>query len=112
MGYYNVVQPCVVGGRHYIRPAAQPIEADDAEAAPLVESGSLTPYQPGLDKRLADAGHKAGEDFSAAFIDHEGAAIGDRGQDPLPTGDFAPAESESEKPRRSRARRAEDSDGE
>lgn len=47
MGLYNVVEPCVVGKLHYARPTAQPIEVDDAEAGPLVDAGSLTPYQPG-----------------------------------------------------------------
>lgn len=47
MGRYNVIEPCVVNGLHYARPTAQPIEVDDDKAAPLVEAGSLTPYQPG-----------------------------------------------------------------
>lgn len=44
MGYYNVIQPCVVGKLHYARPTTQPIEVDDDTAAPLVESGCLEPY--------------------------------------------------------------------
>lgn len=47
MGFYNVVAPCVVGHLHHVRPTTQPIEVDDAEAGPLVESGCLTPYEPG-----------------------------------------------------------------
>lgn len=48
MGYYNVVANCVVEGRHYVRPTTQPIEVDDSVAAELVESGCLTPYEPGI----------------------------------------------------------------
>lgn len=44
MGFYNVVRPCVVGKLHYATVPAQPIEVDDDVAAPLVESGDLTPY--------------------------------------------------------------------
>lgn len=44
MGLYNVVTPCFVAGRHYVRPTSQPIQVDDTEAAKLVEAGSLTPY--------------------------------------------------------------------
>jgi hypothetical protein len=44
MGWYNVVEPCVVGLLHYARPTTQPIEVDDEVAAPLVKAGSLTPY--------------------------------------------------------------------
>lgn len=90
MGLYNVIQPCVVEGRHYVRPITQPIEVDDDEAAELVESGCLTPYQPGaatVDPESAEASHVS--------TDHEGTAVGDPSQDPLPTGDFAPAEPES-----------------
>lgn len=47
MGFYDVVKPCVVGKLHYARPTAQPIEVDDAVAEPLVEDGSLQPYEPG-----------------------------------------------------------------
>lgn len=48
MGYYNVVRPCVVGKLHYASIPAQPIEVDDEVAAPLVESGDLAAYQPGV----------------------------------------------------------------
>lgn len=44
MGYYNVVESCVVGKLHYTRPTVQPIEVDDAVAAPLVATGKLTRY--------------------------------------------------------------------
>jgi hypothetical protein len=44
VGYFNVVSPCVVGKVHHVRPTAQPIEVDDAVAAPLVESGRLEAY--------------------------------------------------------------------
>lgn len=47
MGYYNVVQPCVVEKKHHVRPTVQPVEVDDTIAAPLVESGYLTPYKTG-----------------------------------------------------------------
>lgn len=47
MGLYNVVGPCVVGKLHYTRPTTQPIEVDDAVAAPGVEAGCLEPYMPG-----------------------------------------------------------------
>lgn len=48
MGFYNVVKPCVVGKLHYATVTAQPIKVDDEVAAPLVESGSLAPYRPGV----------------------------------------------------------------
>lgn len=44
MGQYNVVQPCVVGQFHHVRPAV--IDVDDDVAAPLVAAGCLTPYRP------------------------------------------------------------------
>lgn len=44
MGFYSVVRPCVVGKLHYATVPVQPIEVDDEVAAPLVESGDLTPY--------------------------------------------------------------------
>ena len=44
MGYFNVVSPCVVGKVHHVRPTVQPIEVDDAVAAPLVEAGCLEAY--------------------------------------------------------------------
>ena len=47
MGFYNVLEPCVVGKLHYATVPVQPIEVDDDVAAPLVESGSLKAYQPG-----------------------------------------------------------------
>lgn len=76
MGQYNVVQPCVVAGRHYARPTAQPIAIDDDAAAPLVEAGKLepvidsisTPPAPGrqadVPQRPEDAGRQAGEEFA------------------------------------------------
>lgn len=95
MGLYNVVGPCVVGDLHYTRSATEPIEVDDDVAGPLIEAGALEPYR--------------------VSTDHEGTAVGDPDQDPLPTGDFAPAddpesvEPEYESgPRRRGARRAED----
>ena len=48
MGWYDVVASCVVDNRHYIRPTKSPIQVDDGVAAPLVESGCLKPYQPGV----------------------------------------------------------------
>lgn len=44
MGLYNVIAPCLVNGLHYVNPTKQPIEVDDDQAKPLVESGSLEPY--------------------------------------------------------------------
>lgn len=44
MSLFNVVQECVVNGLHYVHPTTQPIEVDDEQAAPLVESGCLAPY--------------------------------------------------------------------
>lgn len=43
MTLYNVIPPCIVNGMHYTRPSRRPVEASDAEAAPLVESGNLVP---------------------------------------------------------------------
>lgn len=60
MGYYNVVKPCVVGKLHYTRPTTAPIEVDDDVAAPLVESGDLTPY-----------------DVFNGAVDLEGSVLGD-----------------------------------
>lgn len=51
MSYYTVVTPCVVGTLHYATVPTQPIEADDAIAAALVESGALQPYPPRPAKR-------------------------------------------------------------
>lgn len=44
MSLFNVVQPCVVNGLHYVHPTKQPIEVDDDQAAELVAAGSLEPY--------------------------------------------------------------------
>lgn len=44
MGRYIVVTPCAVGDLHYAQVPAEPIEVDDALAAPLVESGALAPF--------------------------------------------------------------------
>lgn len=111
MGYYNVVAPCVVGKRHHVRPTEQPIEVDDTEATPLVEQGCLVPYLPGgvrtpaVKDAAGEAGRGASEDFVAALTDHEGTAVGDPDQDPLPTGDLAPAEADAEEPKPRRSRR-------
>lgn len=48
MGYFNVLRPCVVGKLHYATVPSQPIEVDDDVAAPLVKTGCLKPYQPGV----------------------------------------------------------------
>ena len=45
MALYDVLAPCIVGGRHYTRPATG-VEVDDADAAGLVESGYLCPQAP------------------------------------------------------------------
>ena len=44
MGYYNVVRPSVVAGKHYIRPTVEPIELADDAAAESVAVGDLAPY--------------------------------------------------------------------
>lgn len=74
MGYFNVVQPCVVAGKHYVRPTVQPIEVDDTVAAPLVESGHLEPYAPGLDALApgAEAAAKSGLEIANRTIKHVG----------------------------------------
>ena len=54
MGYYNVLEPCVVGKLHYATVPSQPIEVDDEVAAPLVEAGYLKPYPPGVQSIKAD----------------------------------------------------------
>ena len=43
MPQYSVVAPCVVGGKHYTRAHGKPVEVDEAEAAQLVEAGTLEP---------------------------------------------------------------------
>lgn len=45
MGLYTVLKPCVVGDLHYAQVPAEPIHADDAVAAVLVDSGDLAPVQ-------------------------------------------------------------------
>lgn len=81
MSYYTVVTPCVVGTLHYATIPAQPIEVDDALAAPLVASGSLMPYP-----------------IPSATVD-------DENRDPVPAD--GPAD-EPETPARSRRRRSQD----
>lgn len=99
MGFYNVVAPCVVGKLHYARPTAQPIEVDDAEAAELVESGSLTPYQPGVPE--ADPVEPTDEDETD--VGDTGIVIDDE-LDAVEPGE-APADPPAPRPRR---RRTED----
>lgn len=41
MALYNVVAPCIVGGKHYTRPSKTPVEVSNAEAKDLLESGAL-----------------------------------------------------------------------
>lgn len=53
MGWYTVVKPCVVGHLHYASIPDQPLEVDDAVAAPLVEQGRLAPYPPAPKARPA-----------------------------------------------------------
>lgn len=84
MSLYTVTEPCVIGQLHYATVPTQPIEVDDEVAAPLVEAGSLVAYR------------------AAVPTDHTGVAEGDPNVDPLPTGDFAPADEPVEKPRRPR----------
>lgn len=46
MALYDVVKPCMVGKLHYARPTTQPVEVDDATAAPLVKAGNLSRCEP------------------------------------------------------------------
>ena len=68
MGYYNVVQPCVVNGLHYIHPTEQPIEIGEDVAAELLADGKVEPYpkpagffveqlEPGAFAAAADRGY-------------------------------------------------------
>ncbi len=43
MAQFDVVQPCIVAGKHYTRPRAG-VEIDESEAGPFVESGLLVPH--------------------------------------------------------------------
>ena len=68
MTYYNVIQPCVIAGKHYVRPTVQPIEVDDDVAAPLLADGAVTRYltseapvekfEPGTFLGVADPGER------------------------------------------------------
>lgn len=70
MGLYNVVGPCYVAGWQHVRPTTEPIEVDDAEAAPLVDEGSLEPYQPG---HAAGESRLAADDLSGVMAVHRAA---------------------------------------
>lgn len=87
MSLYNVVRPCVVAGRHHVRPATA-IEIDDDVAAPLVEAGDLEPFGStpaesgavlaGIKRTLADlggefaeAGQVAADEFTAGIAEPE-----------------------------------------
>jgi hypothetical protein len=41
MGLYNVIGECVLDGKHFPGPHAEPVEVNDSAAAALVKSGSL-----------------------------------------------------------------------
>lgn len=67
MGLYNVIRPCVAGIVQFVRPTPefQPVEIDDADAAPGVEDGSLTPYLPELAEHQKPHVHVAVGDSKA-----------------------------------------------
>lgn len=74
MGFFSVLRPCVVGKLHYATVPAQPIEVDDVVAAPLVESGELTPYTPGgvtagLVAMSYSMRHPEGVPFAVPFVE-------------------------------------------
>lgn len=87
MSLYTVTGPCVIGGLHYVNVPDRPVEVDDDVATKLVKAGALVPYR------------------GAVPTDHEGTAIGDPNQDPLPAGDFAPADSPADVPSAEKHRR-------
>jgi hypothetical protein len=45
MGRYNVIAPCIVDDKHYTRAHPDPVDVDDAVAAPLVEEGVLVVFE-------------------------------------------------------------------
>ena len=94
MGWYDVVASCVVDNRHYIRPTKSPIQVDDGVAAPLVESGCLKPYQPGVEPPKVEV-----------------AADPEPEQQPEPVAVDEPAEFVRLKPPRSRRRSEDHEDG-
>lgn len=98
MGFYNVVSPCVVGKLHYARPTVQPIDVDDATAAPLVEAGCLEPYRTGVTG-------KTGTVLDGILRMPEVAEVVE-GMEPIHV------DPEPEKPTRRSRRRTGDSDGE
>lgn len=129
MGYFNVVQPCVVNGLHYIRPTVQPIEVDDDTAAPLVEAGSLEPYRPGVSHHPqtwpADAQPPTGGPYAmpeavyiastpvgktGTVLDGVKRTVPDLTGDLIATGGEEPAESVDEPKPRPRSRRKSDPD--
>ncbi len=59
MALYNVVAPCIVGGKHYTRPSKTPVEVSNAEAKELLESGAIELSHEGVLKYAAEsAGEK------------------------------------------------------
>lgn len=74
MALYDVVKPCMVGKLHYARPTTQPVEVDDATAAPLAKAGFLSKVDDEVDAaptssvgdgaKFAEAGQHAGEEFA------------------------------------------------
>lgn len=95
MSLYNVVKPCVVAGRHYVRPTV--IDIDDDVAA-QVEEGCLVPVRAGGLPNILDGIVKTVEDFAGGLTDLV---------EPIPVElpDEPPADP---KPRRPRGRRSED----
>lgn len=82
MALFDVVQPCIVAGKHYTRPRAG-VEIDESEARPFVESGLLVP-------------HAAPEPVA------DGSALAEVvGDQPEPEGDQPEPEGDTEPPRRS-----------
>lgn len=76
MGYYDVIQPCVVGNVQFRRPTEQyqPAEIDDEEAAPLVAEGLLSVYAPG------GAEDQSGDDLGEKSEESSEAGDGDSGE--------------------------------
>lgn len=66
MGYFNVIQPCVVNGLHYVHPTKQPIEVADADAAELLAGGKLEPYPTSVDELATEAAATATEALAEA----------------------------------------------
>ncbi|MGQ9348944.1 hypothetical protein [Mycolicibacterium gilvum] len=101
MGQYVIVEPCVVAGRHYVRPTVE--DFDDDAAAPLVKSGSLKPYRAEGESRRevvpAPNPYEGIGDVAAELTDYAEAA-----QKAVPSDDEPPTDPPP--PRRSRGKRS------